>query len=175
MLNYLKNEHGFTLLETMIAMAIMMVSFASILMVESASINTSEKSKIINIVAMLARNAMIKAEYDIEGKTFDEMEKEKTGKFDPPFDEYKWKREIKEVKFPDLGSGKAQNTGANNSADQAKADESAEMVTKLVTQFFTDATREITITVSWARGKGEQTYQVSTYWVNLNTDFRTSE
>ena len=70
---------GFTLLETMIAMAIMMVAFSSILMVESSSINSSMRTKQLNVVAMLAKNIMVESEYLFEGKTFDEFKKEETG------------------------------------------------------------------------------------------------
>ena len=58
------NSKGFTLLEVMIAMAIMMVAFTAILMVESNSLNTSSRSKQMNLISMLAKNLISPAEFN---------------------------------------------------------------------------------------------------------------
>src|SRR3954469_25884363 len=83
-------EKGFTLLETLIAIAIMLVAFSAILMVESGSLRTTERAREINTVSMLAKNAMIDAELAFEGKTFDEVKKEEKGTFPEPFASYSW-------------------------------------------------------------------------------------
>ena len=172
-------QAGFTLLETMIAMAIMMIAFSAILMVESASINTSAKAKQMNVVAMLAKNKMIESEFDYEGKTFDEYKKEDSGSFPDPNQDYSWKREVKEVTFPDIsGGGGKDDSSSNSSASsgaQASSAEQAAMFTKLLTQFLSKAVREVTVTISWKRGQGSQSYSVSTYWVNLNNEFQLSQ
>lgn len=45
------------------------------------------------------------------------------------------------------------------------------MVSNLVSKYLSQAVREVTITISWKRGAGEQHYSISTYWVDLNHDF----
>ena len=50
-----------------------------------------------------------------------------------------------------------------------------EMLTKLVTNFLSKALREVTVTISWKKGAGEQSYAVTTYWVDLNHEFQLSE
>src|SRR6478735_4350708 len=82
---------GFTLLEVIIAMAIMTLAFSSILAVEMGSINASARAKQMNIVAMLAKNQMVETEYKIEGKKFDEVKKEESGAFPSPYQDYTWK------------------------------------------------------------------------------------
>ena len=161
---------GFTLLETMIAMAIMMVAFASILMVESSSLNTTLKAKQVNVVSMLARNKMIETELDMEGKTFEEVKSEESGQFEEPFQDYKWAKKVKEIKFPALPTG-----GGGKKDEEGGGDAMSEMITKLVTNFFSKAIREVSVTITWKKGKGEQSFTVSTYWVNLNNDFQLSE
>jgi type II secretion system protein I len=84
--NFFRNPQGFTLLEVLIAMAIMALALSSILSVESGSINASARAKQMNIVAMLVKNQMIKTEYEIEGKSFDEVEKEKSEAFEAPYE-----------------------------------------------------------------------------------------
>ncbi len=171
-----RTDHGFTLLETLIALAIMAVAFSSILMVEGGAIRTSEKSKQLNVIAMLARNAMADAEYAIENKKFEEVKSEETGEFAETFKEYTWVRVIKEVEFPTI------NFGAMGGSDSGGADEAAagsqaiiEKVSRLISKFITKAVREVQVTIRWKRGDGFQKFTVSTYWVDLTHEFPLSE
>ena len=164
---------GFTLLEVIIAMAIMVVSFATILSVESNSINANIRAKSVGIVATLARNKMIDMEYQIEGKAFDEINKEQSGDFQPPYESYRWKAEIKEVKFPNLSQAPKTPGGGTDSGEGSG--DLTNMVTKLITNFLSKAVREVTVTIYWKKAEGEQPFSVSTYWVDLNHEFALSE
>jgi type II secretion system protein I len=180
----LGNQSGFTLLEVIIALAIMVLAFASILAVESNSINATTRAKEMNIVAMLARNQMIELEYKVEGKTFEEVKKTEGGTFPPPYEGYRWQTEVKEIKFPNLnvgGGGKGGSSSSSSSSNSSSssggageqdANQYAEMITKMVTEYFTKAIREIGVTIYWKRGKSEASYSVSTYWVDLNHEFQ---
>ena len=86
-------------------MAIMVLAFASILSVEDGGITAAERTRQMNTVSMLARNKMIEIEYAIQGKAFDEVKKEDAGTYDDPFKDFRWKTEIKEIKFPNLVAG----------------------------------------------------------------------
>ena len=170
------HESGFTLLETMIAMTIMLVAFSAILMIESNSLNSAAKSRQMNVVAMLAKNIMVETELKLEGRIFSEIKKEDTGDFKEPYQEYKWKREIKEVKFPNLNmAGKKQEGGDENADEGSGSNSLAETLTKLLTNFLSNAIREVVVTISWKKGSGEQSFTVATYWVNLNNEFSLRE
>lgn len=67
------DSKGFTLLEVMIALAIMLVAFSSILAIQSSSMNSALKARQIHEVSVLARNAMIMTEVEIAGKKFEEI------------------------------------------------------------------------------------------------------
>ena len=167
------SESGFTLLEVLIAMAIMLVAFASILMVQSTAINSSMKTKQMTIVGMLAKGQMVEAERKIEGKTFDEVSKEENGTFPEPYQDYKWVKEIKEIELPQItGGGGGAKAGGDSKGDAEGSDPSTEMLTKLVTQFLSKSMREVTVTISWKRGSGEQKFSLTTYWVDLNHEFQ---
>ncbi len=166
---------GFTLLETMIAMGIMLVAFSSILMVESASLRTSEKARQMNVVAMLAKNLMVEAENTFEGKPFNEVKKEESGQFPAPYEDFRWKRTIKELEFPNMSFGGGdKKEGASSSSDSGQ-DQFTELLTKLMTSYFSKAIREVQVTISWQRGSGEQSFTTSTYWVDLNHEFSLSQ
>jgi len=159
---------GFTLLEVLVSVAIMAISFAAILMVQSGSIQATIKAKEMTVVAMLAKNAMVQTEMALEGKKFEEVKDEVSDNFEKPFESYRWTRVIKEVEFPPLGGLFGGTSEEENQTQQT------EMFGKLFTEYLTKAIREVTIKVSWEKGNGMKTYSLSTYWVDLNSDFKTS-
>jgi len=179
----LTDQGGFTLLEVMIASAIMLIAFSSILMIESSSIDASLKAKRLNTVTMLAKSKLIETEMELEGKSFTEIQKEKAETFKEPFQDYRWKRVIKEVTFPNFAAGATQSAlgsgaasgSSSRSSSASEGGEGADKLGKLVTNYLSKAIREVTVTVTWKSGKGEQSYSVATYWVNLNHEFQLSE
>lgn len=169
-------NRGFTLLEVMIAMAIMLVAFSSILAIQSSSLNSALRSRQIHEVGMLARGAMAQTEVEIAGKKFNEISEEASGQFEDPYQDYSWTRKIKEITMPNL-AGIAQAASADEPGGQSNSEEEAqksammEQMTKVVTNFLSKAVREVTITVTWKRGPGVQKYEVAMYWVDLNSEF----
>lgn len=169
---------GFTLLEVMIAMAIMLVAFSSILAIQSSSMSSALKARQIHEVSVLARNAMVMTEVEISGKKFEEISEEIAVPCDEEnFPDYTCTRKVKEVKFPNLaGLAKATQGDQGNASANADAEEKnsamLEQMTKVITNFLSKAIREVTITVSWKRGVTAQKYEVSMYWVDLNSDFQ---
>lgn len=173
------NQSGFTLLEVMIAMTIMVIAFGSILAVQGASIQTAIKSKIISTATMLAKNKMIETEHQMDGKPFNDIKEEETGEFPPPYEDYRWKRTVKEIEFPNLdllgGPGGDKGGGDKEGKEEGGGSPQTEMVGKLVSQFFSKALREVTVEVLVKRSGGDLSYSLSTYWVNLNADFQITQ
>jgi general secretion pathway protein I len=171
-----RSIEGFTLLEVMIALAIMMVAFSSILAIQSSSMNSALRSRQIHEVSMLARHAMAETEVEITGKKFEEISEELSGQFAEPYADYSWVRKVKEVKLPNLAgiSQAAQQAqgGASAKEDDSQSSAIVEQMTKVITNFLSKAVREVTITVSWKRGTTTQKYDVAMYWVDLNSDFQ---
>ncbi len=164
------NRAGFTLLEVMIAIGILAIGIGAILVAENNSLDTTFRAKRMTTVATLARNSLIEAEREIQGKTFDETRKELSGKFDPPYAEYSWERKIKEITFPNVLTPEAKEGKEGQPEDQNEA-----RVVRLATQFLSKATREISITIKWKEKGQDQQYNVSQYWVDLNHEFNLSE
>lgn len=176
----LRRQDGFTLLEVMIAMAIMLVAFSSILAIQSSSMNSALRSRQVHEVSMLARWAMASTEVEIAGKKFSDISEELSGQFDPPYQDYSWTRKIREITLPNLsGISKAVQEASGGGPTTREEEEAAEQngalleqMTKIITNFISKAVREVTITVSWKRGTHTQTYEVAMYWVDLNSDFQ---
>lgn len=170
---------GFTLLEVMIAMAIMAVGMAAIISVEHGSLEASMRARELNAVSMLAKNMMLDAEAEFEGKPFSQVKEETSGPCAEPYKHFTCSRKIKEIAFPKLNlSGLAAGGGAGSSGGDDPQNQDASMVdkiTKLVSKYLSKAVREVTVTVEWPQGKSQKQFSVSTYWVDLNSEFQLNE
>jgi hypothetical protein len=144
---------------------------------------------------MLLKNQMVQAEYEIQGKSFDEVKTEERGKFDAPYQDYRWTRVVKEIEFPNLnfnagatgggsgggssssksaGSSSGSSSSSSNSNQQGNT-EMIDLITKLVTQFLSKAMREVTVTIYYNKSGKELSYSATTYWVDLNHEFQLSQ
>lgn len=176
-----KGQAGFTLVEVMIALTLMALAFGTILTIQGQATKATERAQQAQTVAMLARNLMIDTELLMEGKAFNEVKEEESGAFEAPYQDYRWKREVKQIEFPSLniaGGGGSQGSSGGKSGDGASGsggDNTGDMVGKLVSTFFSKAMREIKVTVTWNVGGGDRSYVVSTYWVDLNHEFQLSQ
>jgi prepilin-type N-terminal cleavage/methylation domain-containing protein len=164
------NASGFTLLEVLIAMFIMVIAFGSIFSIQSSAIQVTNRAKQTNTVAMLLKNAMVKAELEVEGKKFEEIKKEDSGMFEAPFQDYGWTRTIKELEFPNLVPN-----SSGDKDDSGGQDQSSDMIGKLVTKFLSKAVRQVEVTVKWKKSGKEQSVSTSTFWVDLNHEMALSE
>jgi len=162
----MRSQRGFTLLEIMIAITIMTVAFGAILTSQSGSIHHTIKAKEMNIAGWLARDLMVRSEHIMEGKPFSELKDEETGRFPAPYNNYSWKREVREMKFPDISI--PQKDG------QTGVLESVRLLAKMLTKFFNDSVREMVVTVSWPRGEGEQELTLTTYLIDMEGEFKFS-
>jgi general secretion pathway protein I len=164
------NESGFTLLEVMIAMAIMLVAFSSILAIQASSLKATMRSRQTHEVSMLARWAMAQTEVEIAGKKFNEISEETSGQFADPYQDYTWVRKVKEVQFPNLAAISSQAGEDSNRSDEGNNSQMMEQMGKIVTNYLGKSIREVSISVQWKRGTTTQSYDVAMYWVDLNSE-----
>jgi prepilin-type N-terminal cleavage/methylation domain-containing protein len=165
----MKTNAGFTLIEVMIAVGILAIGIGAILVGENNSLDVTLRAKRMTTVATLAKNAMIDAERELQGKTFDESKTESNGKFEAPYAEYSWERKIKEINFPNLmppGGGKGK---------EDTVDPNIERIVKISTNYLSKASREISVTIKWTEKGEKQEFNVSQYWVDLNHEFKFTE
>ncbi len=127
----------------------------------------------MNMAGFFARNLMVESEHLLEGKPFGELKDEETGTYPEPYARFKWKREIKEIKFPDFGVFTSSEEEGQN-GNQNSNSEVGRQLGQAVTKFLSDGVRELIVTVSWPRGDGEQTVRLTTYLIDLNARFNFS-
>ena len=93
-----RSQKGFTLLEVMVAVAIIAMTFVSLLGSQSQSISIAGISRFETTAAMLAREKL--TELQLAG--FDELSSG-SGQFDDEFADYSWQAEVRELSADDTG------------------------------------------------------------------------
>ncbi|MBX7147840.1 type II secretion system GspH family protein [bacterium] len=100
----LKKQRGFSLLEIMVAVAILATSFVVLLSSQGGSFNKSERAQDLSEATLLARMKMaeiqIELEKDLAKNKFPETDKKESGIFEDPFENYRWDYSIKKVEIP---------------------------------------------------------------------------
>jgi len=109
---------------------------------------------------MLAQNQMISTEYQIEGKTFEEVKKEDSGVFAEPYTDYRWKTTIKPVKFPNMQLG----------TEEKNTEATQDQIMKMMSEYLSRSIHEIQVRIFWKKGSTEQDYTISTFWVNFQNE-----
>ncbi|WP_339138522.1 MAG: type II secretion system protein [Candidatus Electrothrix sp. GW3-4] len=92
------SQTGFTLLEVMVAVAIIGMTFVSLLGSQSQSISIADISRSETTAAMLAREKLS----DLQLIGFDELDNS-TGQFDDPFADYFWQAKVSALSEDETG------------------------------------------------------------------------
>jgi len=90
-----RRTRGFTLLETMVALAILALSLMAIFRLNSGAISMHAYSKKLTVASLLARSKMTDLEQELYDKGFNNDDEEKTGDFsDEGWSSFKWRAKI---------------------------------------------------------------------------------
>lgn len=139
---------GFTLLEILIAVAILSGAFLALLSGQGSGFLASERAERLNLATNLARQKMaemeMKVQTDMDKGKFPE-EDEQAGIFEEPFDDYRWKYNLRKVEIPVVDPSQGEG------GDSGGADESIGVggYLETVMKQISEAVREIQLTVAW--------------------------
>ncbi len=178
-----KNQSlGFTLLEIMVALAILAIGLISILSAQGNSLRASGRAELIETASLLARQKMtekiLEVKKELEKGTFPEDTKTDQGSFDPPFENYRWEFTFKKVEIPlagNIGEAVTAATGEENQEEQpsvpqksntVQAPESAQRsLVQTVSKKISDSVREVRLKIIWDELGSEQSFSVTTHMV----------
>lgn len=167
-----RTQAGFTLLEVVIALAIMAVTIGALLEAQVSSLAAAGRSRDVTIATLLARSKMI----DIEQKLFDEGfsvgDVEEQGNFgDEEQAEFTWKYRVMEIELDlssimSMASDGADSAAVEGAAAGAAGAGAGSMLGPLggsIEPFMQEvgkSVRVIDLTVSWPDGKGTRSMSV---------------
>ncbi len=176
---------GFTLLEIMIALAILSFSLLSLYSGIGNSLRASAQAEQTEKAVQLARERMaeirISLDEEIARGAFPD-EKDENGIFEKPFDDYRWAYTIKKVELPfinpqtlskeaGLDSGQAEDKTAEAATGQTNTpgiENAANNLAQTVTKKISESIRELQVSVFWGEeGEGQDKLVLTTHLVKL--------
>ena len=92
-----RKDAGFTLLEVMVALAVIGVALVAVLRSLAMSVNASNESRNISVATFLAKGLMA----EIENRGFPDLE-ETSGDFKEEYPGFRWERNVSDTGMEDL-------------------------------------------------------------------------
>lgn len=175
-------QGGFTLLEVMVAIAVLAVAMSAIVGVNVGAMAMTSRTKGYTIAPLLARSKMIDVEESIREKGFPDFDEREEGDFaEEGYPAITWSSEVLKIKLPapdlsggaDLGGALGKltgNTAGGESLGIGPMGGDASMLMSglpMIMDQLEKAIREVRVTVTWADGKRETEFSVTTHIVNI--------
>ena len=155
----MKNK-GFTLLEVLIAMALLTVALVLLANSWSAAFARVEKTQISFELATHLERKMNEFERKYKGKPLSEIQDEESGDFGDEDTKYAWKMSSKKFNFPDIASTLAAREGG--------VDTMTMTVIKQMTDQISKSVKEVTVTIIYKHKKKNLEATATTYYIDYD-------
>ena len=167
-----RRQAGFSLLEVMVALAILSGTLVVLLEIITNNVRATNHSKMTTAATFLARGKMIDIEDGILANGFIENDETDSGTFkDQGFPHYRWESAIERVELPTNMTQKAQDKAADSKDSKDPFAAMTGMIGGLMSTFIEpiriglqESVRRVTLRVFWdENGRPNQSLDVITY------------
>ena len=158
-------------MEVLVAVSIMAISFLAITEYQGQVMSRVRRTQHLTTATFLAREKMAEALLEIQ-KEFEQQnvfpeDKEESGSFEDPFENYKWIYEVRKVKIP-----MPKGVDGNEEEGEASGGEEAppgmqQVIFRMVNDQVKDAIREVKTKVIWEENGKERHIEVTTHITKL--------
>jgi type II secretion system protein I len=169
-------DTGFTLLEVLIAVAILAVSLSSLMGSQLNSMAATRYARDITAVALLAEQQLIELEFKHRDEGWVSSDVEVEGDFgEQGYDDIEWVCTIHFIELPEyneLVEAKEGVDDASGESDDSMIDAGDQafsglgMVWPLVKAAIENSIRKVDCTVTWQQGELEQEFTIQTFWTD---------
>jgi general secretion pathway protein I len=156
---------GFTLVETLLALAIMATALTLLAQSWSGAFSSVRKTQLNFEAASLLERKMIEIDALYRGKSLDAIPEEQAEDFGEDFPQYSWKLKSKKFEFPDL-------TNILTSKDGG-ADQLTMSLIKQLGDGISKAIKEVTVTVIFkppGKNRKPLEHSITTYYVDFDKE-----
>ena len=151
-------KKGFSLLEVMVAIAILAIALLALVNFQGQSMFVYGRAEKLSLATFLAREKMAEVLLQLDKEKFQQgsfsEDKSESGTFEKPYEEYKWEYKLRKVTFPAPEGAEAQQ------------DPMMAMV-GLVSVQLKELVREVKLTITWQELGKDQSLDVVTHIVKL--------
>jgi general secretion pathway protein I len=151
----LKTKKGFTLVEVLVAMLILAGAILALSQSWTGSIFGFRKTQNVQQIVGLLKKKTTELEIKYKRLAFESIPEEESGDFGSDYPEYTWKASAKKLEFPDLSQSLIGKDGG--------ASDMMLSVIKQMTEFFSNSTKELKVSILWKTPKSTLEYSVTTY------------
>ncbi|HLK89902.1 MAG TPA: prepilin-type N-terminal cleavage/methylation domain-containing protein [Polyangia bacterium] len=164
---------GFTLLEIMVAIAILSVTMVVLLSIVTSNVRSTNHAKMTTAATFLARNRMVEIEDEILDYGFTDNEESTAGTFrDSGYPQFRWESVIERIDLPSDMSTKARDQASSTTMD---AKDPMSLMTGfmggMMSSFIDpirlglqESVRKVTVRVLWdEHGRPNQNFEVVQY------------
>ncbi|MBI5298952.1 MAG: prepilin-type N-terminal cleavage/methylation domain-containing protein [Deltaproteobacteria bacterium] len=145
---------GFSLLEVMVALAILAVALLALVNFQGQSMIIYGRAEKLSLATFLAREKMADILLQLDKEQFQQgsfpEDKSENGVFEKPYEAYKWEYKMRKVEIPAPEGSSAQQ-------DPMIA------IVHVVTDQIKEMVREVKLTVSWEELGKEQSFDIVTH------------
>lgn len=170
-------QGGFTLLEVMVAMAILAMALTVIGESQQAGMRHVLRAKKMSIATLLAREKMVEVEDELFEEGFDEFDETQEGKFeDKGVEGYGYKLKVEKIELPAALDPDAMSnaiTGGDEAAGESQAGGMAAMGGQILSSQFElfrnvleQSIRRVSLEVSWKEGRADKSITVTAYFTD---------
>jgi general secretion pathway protein I len=175
----MRKTAAFSLLEVMVALAILTVGMVSLLQVQARSAQLAMEARELTVATMLARGKLYDCQTDLLKKGFSVGDYDEEGNFDDEsYPKFYWECHAFKPEMPtgdgvgDMGSAASVLGGAaggDAAADNGAADMSMQMLAPVLQQMASvmgDSIRELVVIVRWGEGEDRRDIRVTTHVID---------
>ena len=178
----MRSERGFTLLEVMIALAILFGALVLLIGTTTTAAKASNRARMLTAAMGLAQGKMLDLEEQLLQKGFQDTAETLDGNFaDEGLPKFRWEATVEKVQIPDVGQaqdkaaapGSATTPGAGALPPLANFDPKAMGGAAILSSQFgiikgvlENAIRKVTLTVRWEVGNLKESTTVSCYFTD---------
>lgn len=168
----MRNQKGFTLLEVMIAFAIIVVILAAAFTTQGNSLASSSRNRNIVVATNLARNLINEQEVKYEGMPLSRLpEAEGPTNFAAPHATFKWTVKYTKVDFSALTDLIAR---ASKEKGKEGTDEQTGTILRIFKEYLEKSVRRMTVTIEWADGGGTSSQSFTQLLVSYDEELSVS-
>jgi general secretion pathway protein I len=175
----MRKTAAFSLLEVMVALAILTVGMVSLLQVQARSAQLAIEARELTVATMLARGKLYDCQTDLLKKGFSVGDYDEEGNFDDEsYPKFYWECHAFKPEMPtgdgvgDMASAASALGGAaggDAAADNGAADMSMQMLAPVLQQMASvmgDSIRELVVIVRWGEGEDRRDIRVTTHVID---------
>ncbi len=165
-MSQLRGQRGFTILEVMIALAILAGGLAISIAATASNVRQAHRAQMLGVVTNLARGKMYDIEEELIHDGFGELEKTEDGDFsDEGWPNIEWEVTVEKVELPGLAALQAADGEAGDGATDGRGSDIADSAGgfagagligsqfEMIANVLERSIRRVTLKVTWRVGR----------------------